>query len=69
MLNAGLATYFEPDNHRVSVGRKSLTPSKHQELQLFSNLKAYFKEKDVDVTEVLDVIKAAKRNEDPIAYW
>lgn len=71
VLNTGLSTYFDLDNQRVSVSRKSLggTPSKHSELQLFSNLKAYFREKDIDISDVMDVIRASKRNEDPVAYW
>ncbi len=51
-----------------------MTPVKenkeHQlELKLLSNIKAFFKEKEVDVGDVIEAIKASKRNDDPKAYW
>lgn len=57
-----------------STGRKSMTPVKenkeHQiELKLLSNIKAFFREKEVDVGDVIEAIKASKRNDDPKAYW
>jgi hypothetical protein len=61
---------------RISTGggRSSLTPNKdgkdlHLELRIFSNLKAFYRDKDIDIQDVMDLVKSAKRNDDPKAYW
>ena len=56
------------------MGRSSLTPSKDKkelqiEIRLLSNLKAFFRDKEIDVSDVIDAMKASKRKEDPKAYW
>jgi len=34
-----------------------------------SDLKAFFSEKEINITNIVDCIKQAKRNDDPKAYW
>lgn len=55
-------------------GRSSLTPAKDNkelqvELKLLTNIKHFFKEKEVDVADVIEMIRVSKRNDDPKAYW
>jgi len=56
------------------MGRLSLTPTKEKkdlqiEIRLFSDIKAFYRDKEIDVSDVIDAIKASKRKEDPKAYW
>ena len=56
------------------MGRSSLTPVKDNkelqiELRLLSNIKSFFREKEIDVGDVIESIKSAKRKDDPKAYW
>jgi hypothetical protein len=51
-----------------------LTPAKDGidrtlELRIFSELKAFFRDKEIDTTEVMDHAKQCKRNDDTKAYW
>jgi hypothetical protein len=34
-----------------------------------SNIKAFFREKEIDVSDVIEAMKASKRRDDPKAYW
>ena len=56
------------------MGRSSLTPVKDNkekqiEIRLLTNIKAFFQSKEIDVSDVIDAMKASKRKEDPKAYW
>jgi hypothetical protein len=32
-------------------------------------MKGYYREKEIDISDIMDLVKGAKRNEDPKAYW
>lgn len=56
------------------MGRSSLTPVKDNkekqiEIRLLTNIKAFFQYKEIDVSDVIDAMKASKRKDDPKAYW
>ena len=34
-----------------------------------SDLKSFFRDKEIDVSEVIEAIKVSKRKDDPKAYW
>ena len=72
LLQEGLPNYFDftqPESQgRVSTGgRASLQQSTEKllEIQMFTDLRAFFREKSFDVGEIVDVIKVSKRSEDP----
>lgn len=51
-----------------------MTPTKDSrdrliELQIFSNIKAFYSEKEINISEVMDLLRQCKRNDDPKAYW
>ncbi len=77
VLAEGLPDHFnteEPVSGRPSTGRNSMTPTKDSrdrliELQIFSNIKAFYSEKEINIQEVMDLLRQSKRNDDPKAYW
>jgi hypothetical protein len=73
-LSLGLPSDFEfPDDSapRRSIGMSSEKekPGLHLELRLFSNLKSFFTEREIDCSDVLQSIKYQKMDENPKAYW
>ena len=74
-LSLGLPNDFEfteePLVPRRSIGMLSEKekPGLHLELRLFSNLKSFFSEREIDCSDVLQSIKYQKMDENPKAYW
>lgn len=72
VLSLGLPRDFEFADD--SAPRRSIvkSPEKeklHLELRLFSNLKSFFSEQELNCSDVLQSIKYQKMDENPKAYW
>ena len=75
-LSLGLPNDFEFTDDYSSAPRRSIgmssekeKPGLHLELRLFSNLKSFFSEREIDCSDVLQSIKYQKLDENPKAYW
>ena len=76
LLQEGLPNYFDftpaQSTGRLSSagGRASLQQSTEKllEIQMFTDLKAYFRDKSFDVSQIVDVVKVSKRSEEPKAW-